>query len=293
MFVNRYTSFQFVPNRVLANSGGNMGAHNFSYVFKFEQEFDEPKFDKYMKEHWGDCFVYSFIYVLVVFGTKRWMEKRPRYDLRPYLAVWSSILAVFSIFGTIRTLPELITALKYHGLEYTICNKSYFEGVTAFWCATFTLSKVVELGDTLFIVLRKQNLIFLHWYHHITVLMYVWYSYPGHGAPFGRWFMCMNFLVHSVMYSYYALKAMRLFAVPKFVSMFITFLQIAQMIIGCTVTYWAYTMQKENRIGCHVNKKTVDYGMLMYLSYFALFSHFFYNAYIAPRTHQIPSKKRH
>ena len=272
-----------------------MDVHNFSYVFKFELEFDEPRFDNYMKEHWGDCFVYSCIYVLVVFGMKRWMEKRPCYDLRPYLALWSSILAVFSICGTIRILPELIMALKNHGLEYSICNQSNYEGVTAFWCAAFTLSKVVELGDTLFIVLRKQNLIFLHWYHHITVLIYTWYCYPGHEAQSSRWFMSMNYLVHSFMYSYYALKAMRLFAVPKFVSMFITFLQITQMIIGCTVTYWAYTIQKENLIGCNVTKKTMDYGMLMYLSYFALFLHFFYKAYIAPnyKTHQIPAKKRH
>ena len=49
-------------------------------------------------------------------------------------------------------------------------------------------SKLPELGDTLFIVLRKQQLIFLHWYHHITVFIYVWYSYAGHTAP-GRWFM--------------------------------------------------------------------------------------------------------
>jgi hypothetical protein len=41
----------------------------------------------------------------------------------------------------------------------------------------FCISKVPELIDTLFIVLRKQKLIFLHWFHHATVLIYSWYRY--------------------------------------------------------------------------------------------------------------------
>jgi elongation of very long chain fatty acids protein 6 len=36
-------------------------------------------------------------------------------------------------------------------------------------------SKVPETIDTLFIVLRRQKLIFLHWYHHATVLVYCFY----------------------------------------------------------------------------------------------------------------------
>ena len=35
----------------------------------------------------------------------------------------------------------------------------------------------MELGDTVFIVLRKTNLIFLHWYHHIATLIYCWNAY--------------------------------------------------------------------------------------------------------------------
>jgi hypothetical protein len=35
--------------------------------------------------------------------------------------------------------------------------------VSGFWALMFVLSKVPELGDTIFIVLRKQPLIFLHW----------------------------------------------------------------------------------------------------------------------------------
>ena len=34
----------------------------------------------------------------------------------------------------------------------------------------FTVSKVFELWDTFFIVVRKRPLILLHWYHHVTVL---------------------------------------------------------------------------------------------------------------------------
>ena len=35
--------------------------------------------------------------------------------------------------------------------------------VAGYWTFMFVMSKVPELGDTIFIVLRKQPLIFLHW----------------------------------------------------------------------------------------------------------------------------------
>lgn len=41
----------------------------------------------------------------------------------------------------------------------------------------YCLHKVPELVDTVFIVLRKRPLIFLHWYHHVTVLLFCWSSF--------------------------------------------------------------------------------------------------------------------
>ena len=42
-------------------------------------------------------------------------------------------------------------------------------------------------------------------YHHITVLIYTWFTYEVYEPPL-RWFMTMNLFVHALMYSYYALK---------------------------------------------------------------------------------------
>lgn len=160
-----------------------------------------------------------------------------------------------------------------------ICSLCSFldNRVGGFWNWMFTLSKVPELGDTVFIVLRKQPLIFLHWYHHVTVLLYAWYSYSDYIAT-ARWFVCMNYLVHSVMYSYYALKALK-FKVSRFVAMFITTAQLAQMIMGAAVNIWAYQVKQAGN-ECHVSYENIKISLIMYTSYFVLFAHFFRRAYM-------------
>lgn len=253
------------------------GEHNYSVVFAFEKDWHEQRFLNYMLERWTDSFLYSIIYVVVVFGGQFLMKHRPRYELRPFLALWSGILALFSIAGAIRTWPEMISTITKHSLQYSVCVPTYFKGVTSFWAFMFTVSKVYELGDTVFIVLRKQPLIFLHWYHHITVLIYVWYSYTDHTAP-GRWFMVMNYTVHSFMYSYYALRALQ-FRMPKYVNMVITTLQLTQMIIGVVINIWIYQIKNRGEF-CQQTYENLKYSSIMYLTYFVLFAHFFITTYI-------------
>lgn len=132
-------------------------------------------------------------------------------------------------------------------------------------------------GDTVFIVLRKQRLIFLHWYHHITVLVYSWYSYKDQVAG-GGWFMTMNYLVHAVMYSYYALRAVG-FKVSRKFAMFITLTQITQMLVGCVVNYLVYSWMQQGQ-ECPSHMQNIVWSSLMYLSYFVLFCQFFHEAYI-------------
>jgi len=49
---------------------------------------------------------------------------------------------------------------------------------------------------------------FLHWYHHVTVLLYCWHCYVTNSIP-GIIFVTMNLGVHALMYGYYFLMAMR------------------------------------------------------------------------------------
>jgi elongation of very long chain fatty acids protein 6 len=96
------------------------------------------------------------------------------------LALWNLLLATFSFVGAVRTMPFLLNTIYRRGVYHSVCSPPlthYGEGPVALWVTLFIFSKVPELIDTVFIVLRKKPLIFLHWYHHITVLLFCWHAF--------------------------------------------------------------------------------------------------------------------
>lgn len=44
-----------------------------------------------------------------------------RFELRGLLALWNTMLAMFSIMGAIRTAPELFHVLRHYGLFHSVC----------------------------------------------------------------------------------------------------------------------------------------------------------------------------
>ncbi|XP_027305722.1 very long chain fatty acid elongase 4-like isoform X2 [Anas acuta] len=77
-------------------------------------------------------------------------------------------------------------------------------------CWWFFFSKVIELLDTVFIILRKkqEQVTFLHVYHHGTML-FNWWSGVKY-VPGGQAFFIgmLNSFVHIFMYGYYALASL-------------------------------------------------------------------------------------
>merc|ERR1740129_604748 len=218
-------------------SWGSLEAfRHFVYPSQAENEFMVDSIAAKCRDLWWlGCFA-SSVYLVSLWAGTSYMESRPALKLKVPLACWNLFLAVFSMIGMARTVPHLFLLLHTYGFEYTICRaavNSYGNGPAGLWICFFIFSKYFELIDTVFLVLRKRPVNFLHWYHHCTVLVYCWHSYVF-AMPTGIYFAAMNYTVHAIMYLYYFLAAV-LPKPPKWAT-WVTTLQLAQMVGGIFVT---------------------------------------------------------
>jgi elongation of very long chain fatty acids protein 6 len=250
-------------------------------TYEFEKNFDLDAWRKWMSHNWNFSVYASIAYVIFIFGTKFVMRNRQPYRFTGLLTTWNAILAVFFTVAFLRTLPEFINIMAgKNGFHNSVCEWHGHNYSTAFWSWLLLMSKVVELGDTAFVVLRKQHLLFLHWYHHVTTLLSWWVMYEAY-EPNQLWYIVMNSFVHSVMYSYYALRAMGV-RVPRNCAMAITFLQLLQMVFGIIVNVYAWNLMyiQGNEAACpHRGFFGLKVSFGIYVTYFFLFAHFFYTSY--------------
>jgi len=72
-------------------------------------------------------FYISIVYLITIFSLKKWMDTREKgFNLRRYLTAWNVFLALFSIFGVIRCLPEFIHVLYNEGVRASFSKASYY-----------------------------------------------------------------------------------------------------------------------------------------------------------------------
>jgi len=282
---------EVVADNCAAINGAGIAYREFSceypqlapFYFDFEKEYDPLPVLQWMQQNsMVPVFACAAYGALILWGQHA-MSKREPWNWRRTMAVWNLGLSVFSWIGMFRTLPQLAHNLYYMSFRDNLCldpRATYGSGSTGLWVQLFILSKFPELIDTFFIVIHKKPLIFLHWYHHITVLLYCWHSYVTTSPP-GIFFVVMNYSVHASMYGYYFLMAMKLR--PKwFNPIIITAFQISQMVVGVVVTlmgFYYYNTDKE----CRIEKENNTAAFVMYGSYLFLFLQFFVGRYFKPK----------
>jgi elongation of very long chain fatty acids protein 6 len=315
------------------------------YPFARENGWDHGgELTLWAREHMDAPVVLVCLYLVFIFGVQRAMRGRAKaYDLRRAQIVWNAMLSAFSWWGMFRTVPLLVALVTapprggegaggggagggggggeqrggfFQGFFQSYCGdpSRYGEkGAAALMMGMFIFSKVPELGDTVFIVLQKRKLLFLQWYHHITVLLYTWHSYATRNSA-GIWFISMNYTVHAVMYMYFAImgvsglqkdvalrdlkagspeqtlalqSSLRLReSVLKWAPL-VTVMQISQMFVGVAIMV-LIALQSET-IGlagegavtrrCYVGRASFLAGLSMYFSYFVLFVYFAVDRY--------------
>ena len=242
-------------------------------------------------------------------GLKRLMETREPLSLRYPLAGWNLAVTLFSVVGSLRTLPTLVSLTRNWGITGVVCGDTrvdwLYNDAAGFWTWMFILSKLAELTDTIFIVLRKRQLLARHWYHHLTVMMFCWHSWGTH-STYGIFFAAMNFTVHALTYMFYFLAALELH--PSNFSRSLTFIQLMQMLIGSIVAIyvvihmsliepqemlktamssqsleWNYNFSEivDLTPTCKVNAGNALAGLAMYASYLGIFCKLFYHRYLS------------
>jgi hypothetical protein len=223
----------------------------------------------------GELLPFIYVVCLAYVACVFFVSPRKPYDLRGWLACWSFSLAAFSAYGAVRTVPALARLLEVYGVYQSVCGGAeelYMYGNTGSWVSLFIFSKLPELFDTAFIVLRKKPLILLHWYHHVTVLLYTWHSLAERAST-GLWFVAMNYTVHAFMYLFYGFVALGVR--PSWFAEYITILQIVQMVAGMAVSLYTLVNKPE----CKTSWENAVGSVIMYMSYLLLFVRFYLETY--------------
>ncbi|XP_043074943.1 ELOVL fatty acid elongase 8a isoform X1 [Puntigrus tetrazona] len=148
-------------------------------------------------------------------------------------------------------------------------------------CWWFYFSKVIELTDTVFFILRKKNnqLTFLHVYHHGTMIFNWWagVKYVAGGQSF--FIGLINSFVHVVMYMYYGLAALGQ-RMHKYLwwKHYLTSLQLLQFFI--VTIHTAVNLFADCDFPDSMNIIVLGYAF----SLIGLFSNFYYQNYISKKT---------
>jgi elongation of very long chain fatty acids protein 6 len=269
------------------------------FYTEFEKNYDPiPILHNMINNNYIVPTVCVLAYLLFCYFGKNFMKNRQPFGLNSELAYWNLFLSLFSAYGAIRTVPHLIHRIATHPFEDTVCESvysAYGGGACGLAVMLFILSKIPELVDTVFIVLRKKPLIFLHWYHHVTVLVFCWNSYVTKSAA-GLWFVAMNYTVHAVMYFYFYLQSIK--SIPKwFPTPLITLMQITQMIVGCFIVgascyYYLYGGKFYKPGECQNSLSNMYVGLIIYGSYLYLFVEFAVGKFIFGDAHKKPKSTK-
>uniref|UniRef100_A0A7S4EVQ4 Elongation of fatty acids protein n=1 Tax=Chrysotila carterae TaxID=13221 RepID=A0A7S4EVQ4_CHRCT len=247
--------------------------------------FNGMHWTRFTSRNWEIPVIACSIYLVMIRLMKSCMREQKPIRLTPVVICWNFGLSFFSFLGMIYCVPHLLfgpAGVISEGFYPAVCQhaSTYGHGKVGLFVFLFIYSKLAELLDTFWLLLRKSPVIFLHWYHHVTVLLYCWHAYSIRIGT-GLWFAAMNYSVHAIMYFYFGLTQCGPTGkrVAKRFAMLITSLQLIQMVMGIAVTVASVYYHYMGEV-CYVSLTNSALGLIMYASYFVLFLQLFLSHYV-------------
>ncbi|XP_037248230.1 elongation of very long chain fatty acids protein 5 isoform X2 [Falco rusticolus] len=140
-------------------------------------------------ENYTPTFIFSVLYLLIVWLGPKYMRNKQPFSCRGILVVYNLGLTLLSLY----MFYELVTGVWEGGYNF-FCQDTHSGGeadmkiIRVLWWYYF--SKLIEFMDTFFFILRKNNhqITVLHVYHHATMLNIWWFVMNW--VPCGHYSVC-------------------------------------------------------------------------------------------------------
>lgn len=138
-------------------------------------------------------------YYLVIFGGREIMRNRPAMQLNNLFIIHNFYLTAISGGLLLLFAQQLIPSLWKNGLYDGVCGATGWSQPLLVLYYLNYLTKYLELLDTVFLVLKKKPLTFLHTYHHGATALLCYTQLVGQTSV--SWVpITLNLGVHVVMY---------------------------------------------------------------------------------------------
>lgn len=190
----------------------------------------------FVSSPWPICIILTLYLTFVLNLGPKFMEKRKPMNIKYIILFYNLMQTIFNsyilAYQFIR--PDVASYLWNHLCHPDTTKGSIIHEVhIASWY--FSISKIIDLLDTVFFVLKKKqsHISFLHVYHHVNMVITCFAHLrfiKSENAAIGT---IINSFVHVVMYSYYFLTALGP-SVQKHLwwKKYLTRIQIIQFIFG-------------------------------------------------------------
>lgn len=245
----------------------------------------------------GETFLSTFppvaitiaLYYIIIFGGQAIFRK---FDLQAWklnflFQLHNITLTLISLTLLLLMIEQLVPIIYHHGLFYAICNENaWTQPLVTLYFLNY-LTKYLEFIDTLFLVVKRKKIIFLHSYHHGATALLCYTQLIGKTSI--SWVVIsLNLAVHVVMYFYYFLAAR---GIRVWWKQWITNGQITQFVLDLTFIYYAAFIKVRNDFGffgcgdhtcidCVGTTLATWAGLSIISSYLLLFILFYIDIYI-------------